>query len=144
MVMMDNYKPKSLKFYESGKLAVPVHYTVDGMKLINNAASIGSVLFHTRKPDGQHLFRLTEDVRFVPKRLIPHEYYLYVQNPSPRDTGEDTVFLYALLDVDMKDELDSSMLNCQNKPFASQKERYDAQFSTLIQLSIPYNSLNSK
>lgn len=32
----------------------------------------------------------------------------------------------------MTDELDSSMLNCQNKPFASQKERYDAQFSRLV------------
>lgn len=136
MVMMENFATKSLKFYETGKLAVPIHYTADGMELINNAASIGSVLFHTRKPDGQHLFRLTEDVRFVPKTLIPHEYYLSVQNPSPRDTGEETVFLYALLDIDMTDELDSSMLNCQNKPFASQKERYDAQYSTLCELVI--------
>ena len=136
MVMMENFATKSLKFYETGKLAVPIHYTADGMELINNAASIGSVLFHTRKPDGQHLFRLTEDVRFVPKTLIPHEYYLSVQNPSPRDTGEETVFLYALLDIDMTDELDSSMLNCQNKPFASQKERYDAQYSTLSELYI--------
>ena len=136
MVMMENYAGKSLKFFETGKLAVPIHYTADGMELINNAASIGSVLFHTRKPDGQHLFRLTEDVRFVPKTLIPHEYYLSVQKPSPRDTGEDTVFLYALLDIDMTDELDSSMLNCQNKPFASQKERYDAQYSILCELVI--------
>lgn len=135
MVMMENYSAKSLKFYESGKLAVPIHYTANGMELINNAASIGSVLFHTRKSGGQHLFRLTENVRFVPKTLIPHEYYLSVQNPSPRDTGEDTVFLYALLDIDMKDELDSSMLNCQNKPFTSQKERYDAQYSTLTELA---------
>ena len=105
------------------------------MALINNAASVGSILFHTRKPDSQHLFRLTEDVRFVPKTLIPHEYYLSVQNPSPRDTGEDTVFLYALLDIDMTDELNSSLLNCQNKPFASQKERYDAQYSTLTELA---------
>lgn len=136
MVMMENYAAKSLKFYESGKLAVPIHYTTDGMELINNAASIGSVLFHTRKLDGQHLFRLMEDVRFVPKTLIPHEYYLSVQNPSPHDTGEDTVFLYALLDIDMANELDSSMLNCQNKPFASQKERYDAQYSDIISLRI--------
>ena len=139
MVMMENYTAKSLKFYETGRLAVPIHYTADGMELINNAASIGSVLFHTRKPEGQHLFRLTEDVRFVPKTLIPHEYYLSVQNPSPRDTGEDTVFLYALLDIDMADELDSSMLNCQNKPFASQKERYDAQYSTLSELVTSVN-----
>lgn len=136
MVMMENYEAKSLKFYNSGKLAVPVHYTADGMELINNAASIGSVLFHTRKPEGQHLFRLIEDVRFVPKSLIPKGYYLSVQNPTPRDTGEDTVFLYALLSIDMKNEFDSSMLNCQNKPFASQKERYDAQYSTLDDLSV--------
>lgn len=136
MEMMENYAAKSLKFYETGKLAVPIHYTADGMELINNAASIGSVLFHTRKPEGQHLFRLIDDMRFVPKSLIPDEYYLAVQNPTPRDTGEDTVFLYALLDIDMTEELDSSMLNCQNKPFASQKERYDAQYSDIISLRI--------
>lgn len=136
MIMMENYAAKSLKFYETGKLAAPIHYTADGMELINNAAYIGSVLFHTRKPDGQHLFRLIENVRFVPKSLIPDEYYLSVQNPTPRDTGEDTIFLYALLDIDMPNELDSSMLNCQNKPFASQKERYDAQYSTLTELAI--------
>ena len=139
MVMMENYVAKSLKFYETGKFAVPIHYTADGMELINNATSIGLVLFRTRKPDGQHLFHLTEDVRFVPKTLIPNEYYLSVQNPWPRDTGEDTVFLYALLDIYMTDELDSSMLNCQNKPFTSQKERYDSQYSTLSELVTSVN-----
>lgn len=132
MVMMENYAAKSLKFHKTGKLAIPIHYTADGMELINNAAHIGSVLSHTRKREGQHLFRLIEDVRFVPKPLIPDGYYLYVQNPTPRDTSEDTVFLYALLSIDLKNEFDSSMLNCQNKPFASQKERYDAQFSSLL------------
>ncbi|MDE6448384.1 MAG: hypothetical protein K2L35_08715, partial [Muribaculaceae bacterium] len=137
MVMMENYAAKSMKFYETGKLAVPIHYTADGMELINNAASIGSILFHTRRPDDQHLFRLTEDVRFVPKSLIPDGYYLSVQNPKPRDTGGDTVFLYALIDIDMKNEFDSSTLNCLNKPSACQKERYDAQYSILSHLIIP-------
>ncbi len=136
MMMMEHYERKSPKFYKLGKLAVPVHYTADGMELINNAASIGSVLFHTRKTSGQHLFRLTGDVRFVPKTLIPDDYYLSIQNPTPRDTGEDTVFLYALLSIDMDDELDSSTLNSQNKPFATKQERYDAQYSTISELYI--------
>lgn len=135
MVMMENYASKSMRFCISGKIAVPIRYTEDGMKLLSNAANIGYVLFHTRHITGQHLFKLKESVKFVPKNSIPDEYYPTVKNPAQPNPDEEIVYLYALLDINMSDELDASTLNCQNKPFASQKERYDAQYSTIKYLS---------
>lgn len=134
MVMMEKFSTRLQKFQDTGKIAVPIRYTPDGMELLSNAANIGSVLFHTRHVDGQHLYELKENVRFVPKNQIPDDYYLTIKNPSQPVSDEEVVFLYALLDIDVAKELDSSMLNCQKKPFASQKERYDAQFSTLAEL----------
>lgn len=136
LIMMENYPAKSQKFKESGKIAVPVRYTNDGMEILSNAANIGSVLFHTRHTDGQHLFELKENVRFVPKNQVPPEYYMTVKNPSQPNPDEEMVFLYALLEIDMGNEHDATILNCQKKPFASPKERYDAQYSTLSDLMI--------
>ena len=136
MVMMENFNNKSQQFKDTGKVAVPIRYTNDGMEILSNAANIDSVLFHTRHVTGQHMYVLKENVRFVPKDKIPGEYYITVKNPSQPNPDEEVVFLYALLDIDMTNELDSSMLNCQNKPFASPKERYDAQYSTLNELTI--------
>ena len=91
-----------------------------------------------------HLLKygLKENVRFIPKDEIPEEYYQTVKNPSQPNPGEEVVFLYALLEIDMANELDSFTLNCQNKPVASQKERYDAQYSTLSELAILSKSTN--
>ena len=135
MVMMENFNNKSQQFKDTGKVAVPIRYTNDGMEILSNAANIGSVLFHTRHVTGQHMYVLKENVRFVPKDKIPGEYYTTVKNPSQPNPDEEVVFLYALLDIDMTNELDSSMLNCQNKPSVSQKERYDAQYSTISRLT---------
>lgn len=137
MVMLENYANRSLKFAPTGKIAVPVKYTADGMDLLANAANIGSVLFHTRHSTGQHLFALRDSVRFVPRKEVPGDYYMTVVNPSQPEPNEEVVFIYALLDIDTAEELDSSMLDCQRKPFADKKERYDAQYSTLEELSIP-------
>lgn len=126
MIMMENFTSKFQKFQETGKIAVPIRYTCDGMELLSNAANIGSVLFHTRHITGQHLFELRESVRFVPQRQVPNDYYLTVKNPAQPNPDEEVAFLYALLDINTTHELDSSTLDCQNKPFASQKERYDA------------------
>lgn len=135
MVMMENYATKSMRFCTSGKIAVPIRYTEDGMELLSNAANIGYVLFHTRHITGQHLFKLKESVKFVPKNSIPDEYYPTVKNPAQPNPDEEIVYLYALLDINMSDELDASTLNCQKKPFASQKERYDAQYSQIQNLT---------
>lgn len=135
MIMMENFTSKFQKFQETGKIAVPIRYTCDGMELLSNAANIGSVLFHTRHITGQHLFELRESVRFVPQRQVPNDYYLTVKNPAQPNPDEEVAFLYALLDINTTHELDSSTLDCQNKPFASQKERYDAQYSLISDLT---------
>lgn len=134
MVMMENYNTRSMNFCESGKIAVPVRYTADGMEILGNASNIGLVLFHTRHTSGQHLFKLNADVRFVPKDEVPDEYYMTVRNPSQPKPGEEVAYLYALIDIDMAEELDSSGINCQNKPFATPKERYDAQYAPISNL----------
>lgn len=82
------------------------------------------------------MFEIKENVRFVPKNQIPREYYQTVKNPAQPNPDEEVVFLYALLNLDMTKELDSSILNCQNKLFESPKERYDAQFSVLHDLIV--------
>lgn len=135
MVMMENYAVKSKNFYQSGKIAVPIRYTADGMEILENISNIGLVLFHTRKVADQHLFRLRDDVRLTPKEKIPEDYYLTVKHPAQPNPEEYTVYLYALLDIDMIDEIDSSLVSCLNKPFASNKERYYSQYSTLDKLS---------
>lgn len=134
MVMMENYLAKSQKFRESGKIAVPIRYTDSGMDLITNGANIGLVLFHKRHVEGQHLFSLKDNVRFVPKDHVPEAYYMTVKNPAQPNPDEEVVFLYALLDIDMAEELDSSAIDCQRKPFAKKTERYDAQFSPFTDL----------
>ena len=75
---------------------------------------------------------------------LKRKYYQTVKNPSQPNPGEEVVFLYALLEIDMANELDSFTLNCQNKPVASQKERYDAQYSTLSELAILSKSTNKQ
>lgn len=51
--------------------------------------------------------------------------------------NESSVYLYALLDIDMS-EKDSSLLNPRNKPHNCLQPacRYDAQYSTLDNLSV--------
>ncbi len=141
MVMMENFAKKAPKFWETGKIAVPIRYTADGMEILSNASNIGSVLFHTRHVTGQHLYELKENVRFVPKDQIPAKYYLTVKNLAQPNPEEEVVFLYALLDIEMGSELDSSMIDCQKKPFASAKERYDAQFALLEDLVVSGSSM---
>ena len=132
MVMMELYDNRAPKFSETGKLAVPIHYTEDGMELLSNAANVGSVLFHVRRREGQHMFQLRSSITFVPREQIDTaQYYLAVNHPTPRGDDKNIVFLYALLDIDMEHELDSARINNLKKPFANKQERYDAQFATI-------------
>ena len=137
MVMMENYDSRSLKFMELGKVAVPIKYTPDGMDILANATNIGSVLFHKRHQTGQHLFVLRESVRFVPKDRIPEDFFLSTTNIKKPIPDTEIVYLYALLDIDTHNELDSSALDCQRKPFDVKEERYDAQYSNLSDLIVP-------
>ncbi|MBD5370265.1 MAG: LlaJI family restriction endonuclease [Bacteroides sp.] len=134
MVMMENYDKKFPRFSSAGKIAVPIKYTESGMELLENAAKIGAVLFHTRKKDGQHLFGLTEPVRFIPRDKVPSDYYMTNKNPSRPDSDEPVVFLYALMKFTASGELDSSALDSCLKGYGPKSERYDPQYAELRDL----------
>ena len=131
------YDNNAVKFRESGKIAVPILYTQEGMKLLENLDSIGYILFHKWNQTSQHLFSLREKPRVVPKPHIPAEYLNIRNRKKPDDLPEQVDFLYMLLDIDMTKDLDSSNLDCQRcKLSGGDPSRYDAIYSTLNVLSI--------
>lgn len=138
MVMMQKFEKKSAEFSAKGKIAVPVKYTDDGMDILSNAANISMVLFHvrSRKRDKQYLFRLRDSISFKSKyRVDVSEYYMSAYNVSQTGIDDNAVYLYALLDIDMSEPLDASMLDASLKPFTGE-DRYDAQYATLDDLTL--------
>ena len=136
MVMLENFDSRFHNFSASGRVAVPIIYTKNGMEILGNLESIGSVLFHTWSFTSQHLFATLQKLSVVPKPQVPDDYYI-LRNPNkPDDIPEEVEFLYALIDLDINNELNSSLLNCQNRPLEQRQKapRYEAQYSTLDEL----------
>lgn len=120
MVMMENYEIKSSKFLPTGKIAIGIKYTRDGIEIVENLQSIGYVLFHTRKDMGQHLFpatniRLVKSVEEVPTNIY--------KNVS-------TTEIYVLVTFDKLSELDTSSIHSMNKAYTL-TTRYDAQYTEI-------------
>lgn len=131
------YDTNAVKFRESGKVAVPILYTDSGMRLLENIDSIGFILFNKWNKPSQHLFRLIEKPKVVPKPSIPAEYLNIRNRKKPDDIPEQVDFLYLLLDIDMTEELDSSSLDCQRSKLpGGDPSRYDAIYSTLRDLTV--------
>jgi len=127
LVMMEKYEDK-LKGFADGKVAIPIKVTESGMNLIENQANITYVLFHNRKKDeNKHLFSVSGIVRILSKEAAGKEGYYLIQTTANR---------YMCVDIDLKKELDSSLLNPskQNIPYMNNTERYDPQYSTLDML----------
>lgn len=118
MVMMENYESKKQKFLSTGKLAVGIKYTRDGIEIVENLQSIGYVLFHTRKDVGQHLFRIKSIQLIKSVEDLPIGIY---KNVSTTD-------IYAMIDIDVPNEMDSSNIHSSKKEYAP-TTRYDAQYS---------------
>lgn len=138
MVMFEQFDKRVYKFRETGKIAVPILYTKNGMDILGNLESIGSVLFHTWNITGQHFFATKSKLTVVPKPDIPTDYYIAKNPTKPKELPDEVEFLYALVELDMSDELESTNLNCQNRPISEQRDapRYEAQFSTLDELQM--------
>jgi len=136
-----HYDHNAVKFRESGKVAIPIVYNKDGMRLLENFASTGYIMFHKWNIGSQHLFRLTEKPKIVPKSEI-HADYLNIRNISKPDEVPDEVeFLYLLLDFDMQNEFDSSSLDVTRRKLPPQdRSRYEALFATLDELTIPISN----
>ena len=123
MVMMENYEAKRPKFLPAGKIAIGIKYTRDGIEIAENLQSIGYVLFHTRKVEGQHLFH-AKNIRLVKSvDELPSDIYRNIQ----------TTEMYALVDIDNAGELDSSNINAAKKAY-TRETRYDAQYSLINDL----------
>ena len=123
MVMMENYEAKRPKFLPAGKIAIGIKYTRDGIEIAENLQSIRYVLFHTRKIEGLHLFH-AKNIRLVKSvDELPSDIYRNIQ----------TTEMYALVDIDNAEELDSSNINAAKKAY-TRETRYDAQYSLINDL----------
>ncbi len=126
MIMMENYDTKK-KFFENGKVAIPLKLTECGMTLLEHRADISFVLFHTRNKDNnKHLFRIHGTATVVPDAEIEPDYYRINKDYSK----------YLCVNILLDEELDSSDLNPSKEviPYNGKEERYDPQYATLDEL----------
>lgn len=119
MVMMEDYDAKFAKF-EDGRIAVGIKMTDESMKILENIQSIGFILFHTRKDEGQHLFALKFSCEVRPQASLDDSVYMNIS----------TTNLYLLVSFDSSAELDSSSIHSSKAPWTKQS-RYDAQYVSL-------------
>lgn len=128
MVMMESYDVKSSRFIPTGKLAVGVKYTRDGIEIAENLHSIGYVLFHTRKDIGQHLFHV-KNVRLVKfKEEVESGIYKSV----------NTAEIYVVIEIDNSQELDASDMHSSMKKYTP-TTRYDAQYANIEEITTNNN-----
>lgn len=119
MVMMEDYDSKFAKF-EDGRIAIGIKMTDESMKILENIQSIGFILFHTRKDEGQHLFALKSSCEIRPQASLDDSVYMNI----------NTTNLYLLVSFDSSVELDSSSIHSSKAPWTKQC-RYDAQYVSL-------------
>lgn len=124
MVMMENYDTKCKSFLSSGKIAIGIKYTKDSMEIVEHMSSIGFVLFHQRKTEGQHLFAVKTSCQIV-----------LLDNMEPdRYKNVTTTKMYLSVDIDTSIELDASTIDSTKKE-CTKATRYDAQFALLNTLT---------
>ena len=123
MVMMENYDTKAKNFV-TGKLANPIKFTDSDKIILDNREKISYILFHTRNKDNnKHLFRIQGSARLLSNAAAQQEgYYLISKNYDG----------YLCVEIDQKNELDSSSLNPSNEneniKVKDKSMRYDAQY----------------
>ncbi|MDY6347814.1 MAG: restriction endonuclease, partial [Bacteroidales bacterium] len=111
-------------FLSSGKIAIGIKYTKDSMEIVEHLSSIGFVLFHQRKTEGQHLFAVKNTCQVVSSDDLDSDRYKNVT----------TTKMYLSVDIDTSIELDASTINSTKKE-CTRATRYDAQFATLNTLT---------
>ena len=121
MVMM--YESNIQKYVDNGKIAIGIKYTEDSMEILEKAFTIGYILFHQHKIDGQRLFALTNGCKITPKTAIPVGYELNIS----------TCELYILAEINTENELDPALLDPKLKK-CDKQTRYDAQYARFWEL----------
>ena len=122
LVMMEDFANRSIKFLSSGTIAIGIKYSMDSMEIVKHISEIGSILFHTRKDEGQHLYSVIGTPQLCSKDDLNAPIYKNV----------NTTDMYILVSFNPK-ELDSSSIHSSKKP-CTNSTRYDAQYSTLEEL----------
>lgn len=122
MVMMEDYDSKSSKFAD-GRIAIGLKMTDESMRILENIQSIGSILFHTRKDDGQHMFALTSPCEVHPQSSLDNSIYKNI----------NTANLYLQVPFDSSAELDSSFIH-SSKAHWTKQTRCDAQYEIINRL----------
>lgn len=130
MVMMENFATKSKNFLPQGKLAVGLKYTKDGIEIAEHIKHVGYILFHTRKDIDQHLYAIKGTCKIVAKEDLNPDIYKNV----------NTTEMYIEVELDAEHELASSEIHSSNKPYTP-TTRYDAQYSSMIELSTKSNEI---
>ena len=128
MVMMENFVNKCKNFLPNGSIAIGIKMTKTSMKIIENIAEIGYVLFHTRKDEGQHLFAITSELKVVYSDEFSSDIY--------RDAKKRDMYILVRLN---SNELNSSNLHSSQiehniDGFPRNTFRYDAQFVRMEEL----------
>jgi len=97
MVMMEQYENKCKSFLPAGKIAIGLKLTKASLEINNQLPSIGYILFHVRKDEGQHLFKVTEPCEIVSNGELDDGIYrnikhtgLYVRVTFDAGTACDT------------------------------------------------------
>lgn len=122
MVMMEDYDAKSVKFAD-GRIAIGLKMTDESMRILENIQSIGFILFHIRKDEGQHMFALTSPCEVRPQTLLEGPLYRNINTAS----------LYLLVSFDPSTELESSSIH-SSKALWTRQTRYDAQYEIINRL----------
>ena len=121
MVMMEQYANKSKSFLHNGKLAIGIRQTKESFEILDNLQSIGYVLFHHRKNEGQHLYAVKG--KCCARSLDDIETDRYINNKK--------AMLFVSVDIDTSIELSSTNIDCTRNPNLTSNTRYDAQYVTL-------------
>lgn len=123
MVMMEKFADKSVNFLPQGKIAIGIKYTKDSMEIVEHLTDIGFLLFHVRKDEGQHLYKVNGKIAILPDEEIATDIYRNIT----------TTKMYAVAEFEPID-LSSPSLHSSMKAYAPET-RYDAQYSTINELS---------
>ena len=119
MIMMEKFADKSTNFLPQGKIAIGIKYTKDSMEIVEHLSKIGFLLFHIRKDEGQHLFKVKGKVSVLPKEEVDNSIYRNIS----------TAEMYAVVDFETID-LSSPSLHSSKKPYTPET-RYDAQHASI-------------
>ncbi|MCD8387536.1 MAG: LlaJI family restriction endonuclease [Bacteroidales bacterium] len=119
MVMMENYKDRHKFFLGSGVIAIGLKDSEDSQLIIDNLSSIGYLLFHTRKDEGQHLFSVMQVSRPMLLSEIGEVY------PNVK-----TGIKYIIVNFNNDFELMANNIHSKLISY-NPKTRYDSQYTTI-------------